>query len=45
MLLSCIFLGIVPQFCEEIFQGIDKEKEAGTKAEYEVRFGYPFTLY
>ncbi|XP_074652315.1 kinesin-like protein KIF28 isoform X3 [Tubulanus polymorphus] len=30
--------GIVPQFCEEIFNGIDAKKALGEKVEYEVTF-------
>ena len=30
--------GVVPQFCEAIFQGIDAKKAGGEKAEYEVTF-------
>lgn len=30
------FKGIVPMFCEEIFNGINKKKGEGDAAEYEV---------
>ena len=30
-------LGIVPMFCEEIFNGIQKKKDEGSTAEFEVR--------
>ena len=36
---SCIFLGIVPIFCEQIFVGIDEKKQAGDSGQYEVIFG------
>ena len=29
-------LGIVPQFCSDIFKSIDEKKKAGEQAEYEV---------
>ena len=31
-------IGIVPIFCEEIFQGIDEKKQGGDEAQYEVHF-------
>ncbi|XP_076437363.1 kinesin-like protein KIF28 [Babylonia areolata] len=30
--------GVVPQFCEAIFEGIDKEKKGGSEKEFEVNF-------
>jgi hypothetical protein len=32
--------GIVPLFCEEMFQGIDKKKAEGGGTEYEVKQTY-----
>ena len=34
----CFVTGVVPQFCEAIFQGIDSKKSSGENAEYEVTF-------
>ena len=34
----CFVTGVVPQFCEAIFQGIDAKKSSGENAEFEVTF-------
>ena len=36
--------GVVPQFCEQIFKGIDAKKAEGDKSEYEVIKGDTFVI-